>query len=329
VFAVRAVVDASVATRLVVDALVAKRLDVEAFVALKLTTVPDAEVKLAMLPLEIVVVARLAVPVAVNVPATRLVVVALVAVRLVKNPVIAVKMLAKRLDDVAFVVDALVAKSVPVVVLFVATTLPAVTVTIDAFVLLRLVMVPVAEVSEEIVVVASVEVPVTESVPVAYRFVVEMFEVDALARLVLPATVSVPFETREEVNTAFVAVKNAEKNDPVDVALVNEAAVAAKRLAKRVDDVAFVVDALVAKSVVAVADPTVKLVNIPVVPLSVVIVDEGEVRSVITAREIVEVASATVPVAVSAPVVTVKNVGVEDTLIVEVPVSTTLAPAVK
>jgi hypothetical protein len=95
----------------------------------------------------------------------------------VKNPVIAVRRLAKRLDDVAFVVDALVAKSVPVVVLLVVIKL-----VIDPVVLLRLVIVPVAAVREEIVVVASVEVPVTPNVP---------------ATVSLPNTVEVP--TYDEV----------------------------------------------------------------------------------------------------------------------------------
>jgi hypothetical protein len=75
------------------------------------------------------------------------------------------------------VVDALVAKSVPVVVLFVVVKL-----TIDASVLLRLVIVPVAAVRLEIVVVARVEVPVTPNVP---------------AIVSLPNTVEVP--TYDEV----------------------------------------------------------------------------------------------------------------------------------
>ena len=85
--------------------------------------------------LEIVVVARVEVPVTTKV----LVVVLFVVVRLVKNAVSAVKILAKRLDDVAFVVDALVAK--------------------------KLVAVALEIVADEIVVVARVEAPVTVSVP--------------------------------------------------------------------------------------------------------------------------------------------------------------------
>jgi hypothetical protein len=73
----------------------------------------------------------------------------------------------------------------------------------------------------------------------------------------------------------------------------------------------------------------VKLLKIPVVPFNVVIVEEEEVRSVIVALVIVVVASVTVPVAVRALVVSERNVGVLDTLIVEVPVRVTLFPAVK
>lgn len=69
---------------------------------------------------------------------------------------------------------------------------------------------------------------------------------------------------------------------------------------------------------------TVTLLKIPVVPLSVVIVEELEVRSVIVAEEIVVVAKVDVPVTVS-----VVNVGVADTLIVEVEVRVMLFPAVK
>ena len=117
---------------------------------------------------EIVVVARVADVVAVKVPATRLEVVALVAVRLVKNPVIAVKRLAKKLDDVALVVDALVAKKLVAVALvirkLVEDPFDAKKVVAVALTVLKLVIVPVAEVSDEMVVVARVDVPVTPSV---------------------------------------------------------------------------------------------------------------------------------------------------------------------
>lgn len=69
---------------------------------------------------------------------------------------------------------------------------------------------------------------------------------------------------------------------------------------------------------------TVIFVNVPVVPLSVVIVEEDEVRSVIVALVMVVVANEEVPVAV-----TVVKVGVLVTLIVEVPVSVMLLPAVR
>jgi hypothetical protein len=69
----------------------------------------------------------------------------------VKNAVTAEKTLVKKLDDVAEVKLAFVAKNVVAV----------------AFTVFRLEIVPVAAVRLEIVVVASVDVPVTESVPVA------------------------------------------------------------------------------------------------------------------------------------------------------------------
>lgn len=69
---------------------------------------------------------------------------------------------------------------------------------------------------------------------------------------------------------------------------------------------------------------TVKFVKNPVLPLSVVIVEEEDVKSVIVALVIVVVANEEVPVAV-----TVVKVGVLDTLIVEVPVSEMLLPAVR
>jgi hypothetical protein len=63
--------------------------------------------------------------------------------------------------------------------------------------------------------------------------------------------------------------------------------------------------------------------------LRLVIVADAEVKSVMVALDIVVVARDTVPVAVSAPVVSVVNVGVRDTLIVEVPERDILFPAVK
>ena len=76
--------------------------------------------------LVIVVVAKLEVEVAVNEPATRLVVVALVAVRFVKNAEIPFRRVAKKLVEVALVVDAFVAAKLPVVVLLVVVRLATV-----------------------------------------------------------------------------------------------------------------------------------------------------------------------------------------------------------
>jgi hypothetical protein len=99
--------------------------------------------------------------------------------------------------------------------------------------------------------------------------------------------------------------------------------------AKKLVVVLFVVEALVDTNVVVVAFVVTILVNVPVVLLSTVIVDEGDVRSVIVALAIVDVARVTTPVAVRVPVVTEVKVGVDTTLIVEVPVREIFDPAVK
>ena len=89
-----------------------------------------------------------------------------VDVAFVNDAVTAVRRLEKKLDDVAFVVDALTAKRFVEVLFvddefvkrpFVAKRLVEVLLVDELFVVMRL----------EIVVVASVEVPVTDSVPVA------------------------------------------------------------------------------------------------------------------------------------------------------------------
>ena len=97
----------------------------------------------------IVVVASDAVPVAVSVPVTKLEVVAFSAVRLVKAAVTALRSDEKKLDDVALVVDAFVAKRL-VAVADVVTK--------------------VFEVRAVAVVVARVEVPAIANVPLALRF---------------------------------------------------------------------------------------------------------------------------------------------------------------
>jgi hypothetical protein len=142
--------------RLVVVALV-----VDALVAANVVIVPDAAVSDV-----IVVVARVTVDVAVRVPATRLEVVALVAVRLVKNPVIEVRRLEKKLVLVALVVDALVAKRLVAEALVNTDDDPLRLANVPV-VELRVVIVPDAAVSDVIVVVARVDTPVTERVPVA------------------------------------------------------------------------------------------------------------------------------------------------------------------
>jgi hypothetical protein len=151
---------------------------------------------------------------------------------------------------------------------------------------------------------------------------------------VFPDTASVPCEVSELVKIPSVARSNAVKNDPVEVALVNDAVTAFNIEAKRLDEVALVVELFVAKKLVLVAlvntdDEPLRVENVPVVLLSVVIVEEDEVKSVIVALVIVVVARVTVPVAVRAPAVSERNVGVADTLIVEVPERLILDPAVK
>lgn len=152
---------------------------------------------------------------------------------------------------------------------------------------------------------------------------------EALVNVVWPVTVSVvavvlPVVEVPEVSVVTVAL--------VAVRLVIVAVTALRSDAKKFEDVAFVVTSFTAKRLVDVlfvveALVLTVVVKRPVVLLSVVIVDDGEVRSVIVAFVIVDVASVTVPVAVRAPVVTEKNVGAVATLIVEVPVIDTLAPA--
>jgi hypothetical protein len=162
--------------------------------------------------------------------------------------------------------------------------------------------------------------PAIVTLPEAERLVVE-----ALASVLCPVTARVPFDVSDVVKTASVARRSEVKNDPVEVAFVNDDDTAVKNEAKRFDDVAFVVEALTAaKLLVAVALVKVNEVKSPVLPLSVVIVEEEDVRSVMVAEEMVVVANDDVPVAV-----TVVKTGVRDTLIVEVPVKVILSPAVK
>lgn len=144
----------------------AVRFVVDAFVEASVVIVPDAAVSA-----DTVVVARFEVEVAVKVPVTSAEVVALVAVRLVKNPVIAVRRFVKRLVLVALVIRKLVddpfeAKNV-VAVALVNTDDEPLRLEKVPVVLLRVATVADAAVSDEIVVVAKVEVPVTKSELVA------------------------------------------------------------------------------------------------------------------------------------------------------------------
>jgi hypothetical protein len=103
------------------------------------------------------------------------------------------------------------------------------------------------------------------------------------------------------VNTPLVAVRSAVKNEVVDVALVNDADTAERRLVKKLVDVAFVVEAFVATNVVAVALVAIRLVAVPLVVVKLITVPLAEVRLAILPFEIVVVASADVPVAVNVP----------------------------
>jgi hypothetical protein len=247
-----------------------------------------------------------------------------VEVALVNDAVTALKNEVKKLDDVALVVDAFVAKKLVVVLLVVDALVAAKLLVAVALVTVKLLIVPVLDVSEEmvaeadvrslivplvIVVVANTDVPVAVSVPVV------RLEEEALPSVEVPE-VSV-------VIVALVAVRLVKKPD-TDVRID----------AKRLDEVALVVDALVAKKLVAVAlvntdDEPLRLANVPVVLVRVVIVLDDEVKSLIVALVMVVVARVTVPVAVRVLVVSETKVGVVDTLMVEVPVRLMLDPAVK
>ena len=65
-----------------------------------------------------------------------------------------------------------------------------------------------------------------------------------VASVEVPVTANVPFEVSELVKIPSVALRSAVKNEPVEVALVNEAETALKSDAKKLDEVAFVVEAL-------------------------------------------------------------------------------------
>jgi hypothetical protein len=160
----------------------------------------------------------------------------------------------------------------------------------------------------------SVVLPVTSRVPVIFWLpLTERLVDEALPNVEVPAVsvFTVAVVAVRLVISDVAAVKSVVKR-LVDVAFD----------AKRLVDVLLVVELFVAANVVAVAFVITVLVKIPVVPFNVVIVDDGEVRSVMTALEIVVVASVVVPE------VRVTKVGVVDTLIVEVPLRTMLDPAV-
>ncbi len=104
----------------------------------------------------------------------------------------------------------------------------------------------------------SVVFPVTSNVPATEVFVVDAFvavnEVTVVvARVEVPVTASVPCDVRELVKIPSVALRSAVKNEPVDVALVNDAETAERSDVKKLDEVLFVRVAFVAKRLVAVA----------------------------------------------------------------------------
>ena len=129
-----------------------------------------------------------------NVPAVRLAIVAVVAKKLEMIPVAAFKSVAKKLVDVAFVVDALVAAKVLVTVALVNTEEEAK--------------------SDVIVVVARVDVPVTPRVPpiVALPVTVEVPVVAVvIVALVITAFVVVEFPTTRLRIEAKLAARLAKK----------------------------------------------------------------------------------------------------------------------
>lgn len=167
--------------------------------------------------------------------------------------------------------------------------------------------------------------------------------VEARLSVVLPVTESVPPTTSLPLTVRLVddALPNV---DVPDTSVVTVALVAV-RLVKNADrDESVFVKNVVEVLLVDTSDVAVAVVKNPEDAIRDVIVEEDEVKSVMTALVIVVVAKVTVPVAVSVPVVraevdaVVRNaafaaievkVGVVLTLIVEVPVSVILDPAVK
>lgn len=112
-----------------------------------------------------------------------------------------------------------------------------------------------------------VVLPVIDAVPVATKLVVEMLDVEALARLVCPCTVRVPWEVKEFVNIPSVARSKAVKKEPVEVALVNDADTAFSSVAKKLDEEALerVVLVAIRLDIVVVAKVVVPTtVNVPV-----------------------------------------------------------------
>ena len=78
-------------------------------------------------------------------------------------------------------------------------------------------------------------------------------EAVVVARVEVPTTVSVPCEVRLLVKIPSVARRSAVKKEPVEVALVKDAATALKKVAKRLVLVLLVVEPLVEVKLVVVA----------------------------------------------------------------------------
>jgi hypothetical protein len=224
----RLVDDAVVAKKLVevafvVEALVAAKLPVVVLlVVVRLLIVPVVVKSVAIVPTVVDALPSIVCPVTVNletvdvaivevpVTAKNPVVVAFVEVRLVNVAVIAFRIEAKRLVDVAFVVELLIAaKSVAV-----------------ALVVLKLEIVPDADVRSEMV----------------------PFVIVVVARVEVPVTVNVPFDVNEDVAVMFPLVSEE-----------NVAVIALRRVAKKLVDVAFVVELLIAENDVAVVVASVEV----------------------------------------------------------------------
>jgi hypothetical protein len=246
-------VDTPVTTNLVAVALVIVELVTFSVVAVSVLIVAEADVRLFMVPLVIVVVASVEVPVTI-----KLVVVALVAIRLVTVPVPIVALVAVKLSKNELAAESIEEK--------------------------KLVEVPLVRLSKLIVVVASVEVPVTTNDPVVVEFTV--------LRLVNPG-IEVAYSVPRTAKFVAVALANVEL--PVTVRLEIE-------VVANVDVPSAVNVPFVVSEDVAVITPPVTVLSVAVTAEIILEKKLVDVPLVNVRLEIVVVARLVFPSAVKAPV---------------------------